>query len=381
MPTALPGMSVTEAQRILQVQDRMLRGFPEVERVFGKAGRATSPTDPAPFSMVETTVLLKPESEWRPVQRWYSDYPRPLRWLFSIGLPEHRHLRRAARRDGRGAALPRHPEHLDHADPEPHRHALDRRPHADRHQGPRPGPEGHPAHRRGARGRPPRTSPARATSSPSAPPAATTSTSSSSATRSPATGCRSRTRRRSSPRRSAARPVTTTVEGRERYSVNVRYGREFRDNVHALRRVLVPTPSGAQVPMAQIADIQLLEGPSMIRDENGQLAGYVFVDMAGRDVGGYVQEAKQRVQEQARPAGRLHAGLERAVREPGPRARAAEGGDPAHARAHRAAALPEHEIRREDGDRAARRAVLAGRRRLAALRRSATTCRSRSGSA
>jgi copper/silver efflux system protein len=92
--------------------------------------------------------------------------------------------------------------------------------------------------------------------------------------------------------------VTTTVEGRERYSVNVRYGREFRDNVEALRRVLVPTPSGAQVPMAQIADIQLLEGPSMIRDENGQLAGYVFVDMAGRDVGSYVQEAKQRVQEQ-----------------------------------------------------------------------------------
>jgi Cu(I)/Ag(I) efflux system membrane protein CusA/SilA len=91
--------------------------------------------------------------------------------------------------------------------------------------------------------------------------------------------------------------VTTTVEGRERYGVNVRYGREFRDNVQALRRVLVPTPSGAQVPMAQIADIQLLEGPSMIRDENGQLAGYVFVDMAGRDVGSYVSEAKQRVQE------------------------------------------------------------------------------------
>jgi Cu/Ag efflux pump CusA len=83
----------------------------------------------------------------------------------------------------------------------------------------------------------------------------------------------------------------------ERYGVNVRYRREFRDNVHALRRVLVPPPSGAQVPMAQIADLKLLEGPSMIRDENGQLAGYVFVDMAGRDVGGYVQEAKARVQE------------------------------------------------------------------------------------
>jgi len=90
--------------------------------------------------------------------------------------------------------------------------------------------------------------------------------------------------------------VTTTVEGRERYPVNVRYGREFRENVDALRRVLVPTPSGAQVPMAQLADIRRVDGPAMIRDENGQLAGYVYVDMEGRDVGGYVDEAKRRVQ-------------------------------------------------------------------------------------
>src|SRR6185369_7004584 len=87
MPTALPGMSVTEAQRILQIQDRVLRTFPEVERVFGKAGRADTPTDPAPFSMVETTVLLRPESEWRTVPRWWSDEPAPIRWLFSRITP------------------------------------------------------------------------------------------------------------------------------------------------------------------------------------------------------------------------------------------------------------------------------------------------------
>ena len=87
MPTALPGMSVTEAQRIIQTQDRILRTFPEVERVFGKAGRATSSTDPAPFSMVETTVELKPESEWRSVPRWYSDWPRPFRALFGLVTP------------------------------------------------------------------------------------------------------------------------------------------------------------------------------------------------------------------------------------------------------------------------------------------------------
>src|SRR5205085_6457959 len=88
MPTALPGMSVTEAQRILQIQDRILRGFPEVERVFGKAGRADSPTDPAPFSMVETTVVLKPEAEWRARARWYSDQPAALRWFFAWITPE-----------------------------------------------------------------------------------------------------------------------------------------------------------------------------------------------------------------------------------------------------------------------------------------------------
>src|SRR5207244_220468 len=83
MPTALPGMSVTEAQRLIQLQDRILETFPEVESVFGKAGRVDSPTDPAPFSMAETTVMLKPESQWRRTKRWYSWMPdllqRPFR--------------------------------------------------------------------------------------------------------------------------------------------------------------------------------------------------------------------------------------------------------------------------------------------------------------
>jgi len=87
-------------------------------------------------------------------------------------------------------------------------------------------------------------------------------------------------------------PVTTTVEGRERYGVSVRYGRDFRDDLEGLARVLVATPSGAQVPMGQLARLRTVEGPAMIRNENGQLAGYVFVDMAGRDIGGYVAEAK-----------------------------------------------------------------------------------------
>jgi len=91
--------------------------------------------------------------------------------------------------------------------------------------------------------------------------------------------------------------VTTAIEGRERYSVNVRYARDFRDDLPALRRVLVPTAGGAQVPLAQIADIRKREGAAMIRNENGQLAGYVYVDMRGRDIGGFVDEAKRVVGE------------------------------------------------------------------------------------
>jgi Cu(I)/Ag(I) efflux system membrane protein CusA/SilA len=100
--------------------------------------------------------------------------------------------------------------------------------------------------------------------------------------------------------------VTTTVEGRERYSVNVRYLRDYRSDVGSLERVLVATPSGAQIPISQLADIHLLEGPSMIRDENGLLSGYVYVDVAGRDLGSYVEEAQRLVRGQVEshlPAG------------------------------------------------------------------------------
>ncbi len=87
--------------------------------------------------------------------------------------------------------------------------------------------------------------------------------------------------------------VTTTIDGRERYPVNIRYPRELREDLAQLGRVLVATPSGQQVPLEQLADIRLVHGPAMIRDENGFLAGYVFVDVAGRDIGSYVEEAKR----------------------------------------------------------------------------------------
>jgi copper/silver efflux system protein len=303
MPTALPGMSVTEAQRILQVQDRILRSFPEVERVFGKAGRVTSPTDPAPFSMVETTVVLKPESEWRVVPRWYSRWPRPLRWLFARFTPEHPTFEEL--RDEMDARL-RFPG-IPNIWTMPIKNRIDmlstgvRTPIGIKVLG----ADLKTIERIGERLE---------------------------AIIREIPGTRSVLAERTAGgyyvdfvlmREELARyglsvadaqaivtsaiggdNVTTTVEGRERYPVNVRYGREFRENVDALRRVLVPTPSGAQVPMAQLADIRRVEGPAMIRDENGQLAGYVYVDMEGRDVGGYVDEAKRRVQaELGLPAG------------------------------------------------------------------------------
>jgi Cu(I)/Ag(I) efflux system membrane protein CusA/SilA len=99
--------------------------------------------------------------------------------------------------------------------------------------------------------------------------------------------------------------VTTTIEGRERYPVNVRYMRDYRSDPDALRRVLIPSMDGqTQAPLAQLADIQMVSGPAMLRDENGMLNGYVYVDVAGRDIGGYVEEAKRLVRDKVKlPAG------------------------------------------------------------------------------
>jgi Cu(I)/Ag(I) efflux system membrane protein CusA/SilA len=295
MPTALPGMSVTEAQRILQIQDRILMTFPEVERVFGKAGRADSSTDPAPFSMVETTVLLKPESEWRPVERWYSDWPRPFRWLFSRITPEHITIEELQNEMDAKLRFPGIPNIWTM----PIKNRIDmlstgvRTPigikvlGADLKVIQKIG-EDLEAILRNLPGT--RNILAERTAGGyyvdfdlrredlaryglSVDDAQTIITS--------AIG---------------GENVTTTVEGRERYPVNVRYARDFRDDLPALQRVLVPVESGAQIPLAQLADIRMVEGPAMIRNENGQLAGYVYVDMAGRDIGGYVEDAKAAVE-------------------------------------------------------------------------------------
>jgi copper/silver efflux system protein len=296
MPTALPGMSVTEAQRILQIQDRILKGFPEVQTVFGKAGRVDSSTDPAPFSMVETTVLLRPESEWREKERWYSWLPNFLEWPFTKIWPNR--ITFEELQDEMDAHL-RFPG-IPNIWTMPIKNRIDmlstgvRTPIGVKILGPdlkeiqKIGEELENIFR-GIRGT--RNVVAERT----------------------AGGYyldfdlnRDELARYGISIEDAnmiimsaigGENITTTVEGRERYPVNVRYAREFRDGLQELKRVLVPTPTGAQIPLAQLADIRRVEGPSMIRNENGQLAGYVFVDLAGRDVGGYVEEAKRVVGE------------------------------------------------------------------------------------
>jgi len=306
MPTTLPGISVTEASALLQKQDALLRQVPEVERVFGKAGRADTSTDPAPLSMMETTVVLKPESQWRAKERWYSS------WMPSLLLPLVRPLwpdrvswEELVNDLDQRLQLPGQ----TNAWTMPIRNRIDmlttgiRTPvgikvfGADLEQIESVGKQLEQIVSR-------------------------------------VPGARSVYGERVSggyfvdfdiDRGAIARygltiedvqqtimtavggeNVSTTIEGRERYPINVRYPRELRDEMDKLGHVLVATPSGSQIPLAQLAALRVNEGPAMIRDENGKLAGYVYIDVdtARRDLGSFVDDAKRAVASQLRiPAG------------------------------------------------------------------------------
>ncbi|HEX6792083.1 MAG TPA: efflux RND transporter permease subunit, partial [Candidatus Krumholzibacteria bacterium] len=326
MPTTLPGLSVTEAQRLMQIEDRVIKSFPEVERVFGKAGRADTSTDPAPFSMMETTVILKPRDQWRTKERFYSDWPKVLRAPLNHIWPEHISWDELINEMDHALQIPGNVN----AWTMPIKARIDmlstgvRTPigikvfgsNLDEIQ--RIGQEIEGVVRE-------------------------------------VPGTRSVYAERAAggyfvdfvPKREqlarygltiadlqsvimsavGGENVTTTIEGRGRYSVNVRYPRDLRTDLDQLRRVLVTARAGGaamsgsnagsqegsmgadafesagaapapiQVPIGELADIQLVNGPSMIRDENGMLAAYVYVDIVGRDIGGYVHDAKRVVAE------------------------------------------------------------------------------------
>ncbi len=297
MPTTLPGISVTETQRLLQTMDKIIKTVPEVQRVFGKAGRAETSTDPAPFSMMETTIVLKPESQWRKVRRWYSWMPAgfqvPLRpiWRDRItwediineldkkmqfpGVSNAWTMPIKARIDMLstgvrtpvgikvyGADLKEIEKIGTHLETIIKGVKGTRSIYAERVTG------GYFVDFDIKRDQIARY------------------------------GLSIKEVEMVIMSAIGGEPVTTTVEGRERYTVNVRYARELRDDLPKLRRVLVSTMSGAQIPLEELADIHLALGPAMIRDENGMLSGYVYVDIAGRDVGSYVAEAKKIVQKE-----------------------------------------------------------------------------------
>ena len=301
MPTTLPGISVAQAQELMETQDRVLKSFPEVERVFGKAGRADTSTDPAPLSMMETTVVLKPSDEWRGKKRWYSAWlPDRLKPIVRPIWSDHISWDELVAEMDKALQIPG----VTNAWTMPIKARIDmlttgvRTPVGIKIFG----ADLKVIEELGARIE---------------------------GLVRDIPGTRSVFAERVTggyfvdiePRRDqlarygltiddvqmvimsaiGGENVSTSIEGRERYSINVRYPRELRDNIDRLRRVLIPTPTDAQVPLGQVADLRLVNGPAMIRDENGFLAGYVYVDIAGRDVGRYVEEAKQIVREQLNP--------------------------------------------------------------------------------
>jgi Cu(I)/Ag(I) efflux system membrane protein CusA/SilA len=275
MPTSVPGLPVGEASRVLQIQDRILRGFPEVQTVFGKIGRAESPTDPAPLSMVETIVTLKPEDQWRPGMTWdklVAEMDAKLQFpgmanIWWMPIQTRNEMLTTGIRSNLGIKI---------FGP-------------DLHQIEKIGIEIEQVLKQ-------------------LPDTRTAFAERVTAGRYLDFDVR---------REDAARygltvedvnmivesavggeNVTVTVEGKERYPVNIRYARELRDDVEKLSRVLVPTPSGAQVPIAQLADIRFTTSAPMIYNEGGSRVGYVFVDVKGKSYGDYVKEAKRTIKKQ-----------------------------------------------------------------------------------
>jgi Cu(I)/Ag(I) efflux system membrane protein CusA/SilA len=274
MPTTLPGASLTTANQMLQVQDKIIKSFPEVESVFGKAGRANSATDPAPIEMFETVINLKPEKYWRPgmtVEKLIDELDKAVKMP---GVSNAWTMPIKARTDMLSTGI-RTPVGIKVLGPK--LEEIQRiGEHLETVLKDVPGTRNIFAER--------------------------------------VTGgyyLDFNIRREEIARYGltvedveavletaiGGMTVTTTVEGRERYPVNIRYYRDFRSDLGPLKRVLVPTMGGAQIPLGQLVDLKLSSGTTLVRSEEGELAAYVFIDVTGRDIGGYVTELKKIVAE------------------------------------------------------------------------------------
>jgi Cu(I)/Ag(I) efflux system membrane protein CusA/SilA len=305
MPTTMPGISITEAERLLQVTDRIIKQFPEVEHVLGKAGRAETSTDPAPLSMLETVVILKPKSEWRRAPTWYSSWaPDWLKAVLRHMTPDHISQEDLIKEMNGALSLPG----LANAWTMPIRGRIDmlstglRTPVGLKVSG----ADLDTIEEIGAR--------------------VESLLQSVKGTRSVFAertgsgyfldfewnreelaryGLSMEEAQSAIEKAIGGQNVTTTIEGRERYPVNVRYMRDFRSDLGAMGRILVAASGGQrQIPLSQLATIRTVNGPSMIRDEDGLLTGYVYLDIAGRDPNSYIEEAGRLLREKIMlPAG------------------------------------------------------------------------------
>ncbi len=307
MPTALPGISVSEAQRVLTVQDQILKSFPEVDTVFGKAGRAETPTDTAPLSMVETTIVLKPKSEWRKVERWYSSFPELMKSPFQriwpdtiseetlsdemnekltfLGMPNIWTMPIKNRIDMLSTGI-RSPIGIKIFGPDLQT-IQSIGENIEKMTKTLPGTRAVIAERI-------------------------------------AGGYfldfdfdREKLKTYGLSLKDAQDQAMTAVGGetvsqvlatRERYPIQVRLAPSFRQDTDAIKRILITTPTGAQIPLSEVAKIQYRNGPSMIRDENASLVGYVYIDIDPKevDIGTYVSSAKDLLSEKLKlPEGYL----------------------------------------------------------------------------
>jgi Cu(I)/Ag(I) efflux system membrane protein CusA/SilA len=272
MPTAVPGMSITEATKILQIQDRQLKKIPEAVTVFGKAGQAKTPTDPAPLSMFETIVALKPPDQWRKGMTWdkllaevNANIKTPgMANIFWMPIQTRTEMLTTGFRSVLGVKvfgpdLGEIQKLAVQIEKELSDFSNTRSAFAERTVG------GYfldfDVNRETA---------ARY-------------------------GLKVGDVNEIIESAIGGKNITTTVEGRERYSINARYARDFREDIDALKRVLVPTPTGAQVPISLLADIKYKTGPPSVRSENGKLVGFVFVDITTSDIDGYVRKASQQL--------------------------------------------------------------------------------------
>ena len=282
MPVTLPGLSVTKSAELLQTQDKIIKSFPEVASVFGKAGRAATATDPAPLEMFETTINLKPKAEWRPgmtVDKLIAELDLALQFpgianawtmpikaridMLATGIRTPVGVKLLGRDYGELEAVARKVEAAIRTVPGT------TSAHAERVTG------GYFLEIVPDRGRLAQY------------------------------GVMIDDVQQAVASALGGEAVTTTMEGRERYSVNVRYPRDLRSDPRAIAAdVLVPTMRGGMLPLGQVAEVKLTQGPTSIRTENALLAVYVYVDFRGRDLAGFVADARRAVQEKvAFPAG------------------------------------------------------------------------------